>query len=167
MMRAAIQLSKNPNKRLLTDLTKSPITSKIERLLKGPKFSLAHPGSPSKAPSPFKRQKLNLNSTPSDRMTQGGRGRGSPGGRGASPARGGQAYRGRGGGRNASRNPTDGAQTPGRTLSLWGGTAGMMNGRPVTGPGAVSTPEIESETAGNNDTLSPLKGRVLLWDEDI
>jgi hypothetical protein len=65
MMKAAIQLSENPNQRLLTEIHESPIASKIERLLKGPKFSLAHPGSPSKAPTPFKKQRLNLNSSPS------------------------------------------------------------------------------------------------------
>ena len=167
MMKAAIQLSENPNQKLLTDITETPIASKIERLLKGPKFSLAHPGSPSKAPSPFKRQKLNLNSTPSERATQGGRGRGSPGGRGASPARGGRGYRGRGGGRTATRNPNHGTQSPGRVFSLWGNTGGLTSGEPTQGHGAVSSPNIGSEQAGHNGTRSPIKGRVLLWDEDI
>jgi hypothetical protein len=106
MMKATIQLSENPNQRLLTEIHDLPIASKIERLLKGPKFSLAHLGSPSKAPSPFKKQRLNLNSSPFDRMSQGGRGRGSPGGRGVGTSRGGHGFRGRGGGRAATRNTT-------------------------------------------------------------
>jgi hypothetical protein len=55
MIRAAIQLSENPHQRLLSDIADTSITSKIERLLKGPKFSIAHLGSPSLAPSSYKR----------------------------------------------------------------------------------------------------------------
>ena len=85
MIKAAIQLAENPSQRLLTEISDSPIANKIERLLKGPKFSLAHPGSPSKALSPFKKQKINLNSSPADKAYSGGRGRGSLSRRGGSP----------------------------------------------------------------------------------
>jgi hypothetical protein len=165
MMKAAIQLSENPNQILLTEIHDSPIASKIERLLKGPKFSLAHPGSPSKAPSPFKRQRLNLNSSPSDRMSQGGRGRGSPGGRGVGTSRGGRGFRGRGGGRAATRNPTPNTQSPGRVFSLWGSQASLVGGESTPGPEASMT--AVTPTGGSNGSQSPLKGRVLLWEEDI
>ena len=168
MMKAAIQLSENPNQRLLTEIHDSPIASKIERLLKGPKFSLTHPGSPSKAPSPFKKQRLNLNSSPSDRMSQGGRGRGSPGGRNAGASRGGRGFRGRGGGRAATRNPTPNTQSPGRVYSMWGNQPGMVGGESTPGP-EINMPTVtpSMETGGSNGTQSPLKGRVLLWDEDF
>lgn len=42
MTKTTIQLFENPDQRLVTDITKAPITNKIERLLKRPKFSLAH-----------------------------------------------------------------------------------------------------------------------------
>ena len=64
MIRAAVQLAENPNKKLLADLNEAPIASKIERLMKGPKFSLSHPASPSQAPSPYKKQRINLNVSP-------------------------------------------------------------------------------------------------------
>lgn len=47
MINRAIQLLENPRQELLTDISNTPIASKIERLLKGPKFSFTHPGSPS------------------------------------------------------------------------------------------------------------------------
>lgn len=94
IIKAPIQLSQNPNQRLLKDIMDAPIASKIERLLKGPKFSLAHPGSPSKAPTPFKKLRLNLNSSPSDGVFVGNRGCSSPRGRGYNPARGGRGFEG-------------------------------------------------------------------------
>ena len=74
MIRAAIQLSENPQQCLLTDIADTPLANKIERLIKGPKFSLSHPGSPSMAPSPYKKQRLNLNTSPADRTFTGSRG---------------------------------------------------------------------------------------------
>ena len=62
---AATQLAKDSNKKLLLDPDDAPLAIKIGRLLKGPKFSLLHPGSPSPALSPFKKQRLNLNTPPS------------------------------------------------------------------------------------------------------
>jgi hypothetical protein len=63
MIKAEIQLSENSSQRLLIDIKETPIASKIERLLKGPKFSLAYPGLPSEASFSFKKQRLNLNSS--------------------------------------------------------------------------------------------------------
>lgn len=102
MINIAIQLSKNSNQILLMDIIKTPIASKIKSLLKGPKFSLAHPGSPSKAPPPYKRQKFSLNLSPTDMAFVERRGRGNVNGRGGS-VHGGQTYRGKGGGRRAKR----------------------------------------------------------------
>ena len=45
------------------DLNDAPLAGKIERLMKGPKFSLSHHASPSQAPSPYKKQRLNLNAS--------------------------------------------------------------------------------------------------------
>ena len=169
MIKAALQLSENPNQRLLTDINESPIASKIERLLKGPKFSLAHPGSPSKAPSPFKKQRINLNSSPSDRLSMGGggRGRSHTGGRGGSPSRGGRGLRGRGGGRAAYRNPSPGHPSPGRVFSLWGNAASLDPATQVTPGNADSQTSTAGEQASANGTISPIRGRVLLWDEDM
>ena len=166
MINAAIQLSEHPNQRLLMDITDTPLASKIERLLKGPKFSLAHPGSPSKAPSPYKRQKFNLNSSPSDRTNAGGRSRGNAGGRSGS-IRGGRAYRGRGGGRNG-RNPNEAVQSPGRLSTLWGSPAALpdtglgLTGNLTTG---ASSPSLDTQ-ASHNSGPSPIKARVLLWDDE-
>ena len=168
MINAAIQLSENPNQRLLMDITDTPIAGKIERLLKGPKFSLAHPGSPSKAPSPYKRQKFNLNSSPTDRALVGGRGRGAPGSRGGS-ARGGRGYRGRGGGRSG-RNPSQLTPPPGRLMSLWGSpvtTQDASEAISLTGGSPAGANGYGSDTPGSTNTMaSPLKRRVLLWDDE-
>ena len=159
MIKAATQLSEDPSQRLLKDISDTPIASKIERLLKGPKFSLAHPGSPSKAPSPFKKQKINLNSSPSERNYTGGRGRSSPSVRGSSPAqRGGRSWRGRGGGRSGSRNPNP--NTHGRTAI----SSDTGLGSPSR---ADSTPGARTGTTARHQLSSPLKARVLLWEDDI
>lgn len=134
MVEAATQLAEKSNQKLLPDLNDAPLAIKIERLLKGPKFSLTHPGSPSPAPSPFKKQRLNLNTSPSQQHTQGSRGR-SPGGRGFNP-RGGR-FRGRG----AGRGPPRGNSTP---------------------PGPAR--EANAENTPGAGGQSPLRGRVLLWD---
>ena len=157
MIRAAIQLSENPHQRLLTDIAETPIANKIERLLKGPKFSLAHPGSPSQSPSPYKKQRLNLNSSPSERSFVGGRGRGSPGGRGNGTSRGGRALRGRGGGRLSWRNPNPSGNHP------FGGTGVGPDTNPASSPGNDPGTPVSQRT----QLSSPLKGRVLLWDDEI
>ena len=43
MVTAATQLAENSIQKLLPDLKDAPLAIKIERLLKGPKFSLLHP----------------------------------------------------------------------------------------------------------------------------
>ena len=144
MINAAIQVYENPNQRLLMEITDTPLASKIERLLKGPKFSLAHPGSPSQTPSPYKRQKFNLNSSPSERALVGGRGRGSASGRSGS-VRGGRAYRGRGGGRSG-RNPNGATQSSGQLSSLWGSpvaTPGTGLSLTESSPAGASTPSLD------------------------
>lgn len=73
MIKTTIQFFENPSKKLLTDISDSPIASKIENFLEDPKFLLAHPSSPSKAPSPFKKKKINLNPSPLDRSFVGRR----------------------------------------------------------------------------------------------
>ena len=157
MIKAAIQLAENPSQHLLTEISDTPIASKIERLFKGPKFSLAHPGSPSKAPSPFKKQRLNLNSSPSDRGYVKGRGRGSPTTRGGSPGlRGGRAVRGRG--RPGFRNPN---------LTPLARTATQSNGFPNNvGSDGLTPNEMRVGGTTSIQQGSPLRGRVLLWDED-
>lgn len=137
MVTAATQLAENSNQKLLPDLSDAPLAIKIERLLRGPKFSLLHPGSPSPAPSPFKKQRLNLNTSPSQQGAQGGRGR-SPNGRGFTP-RGGR-FRGRGSGR--SFHPRDSSQG--------------------TPPGQTRAATTENTQGAGGQ--SPLRGRVLLWD---
>ena len=141
MIEAATQLSENPTQKLLPNLQDAPLATKIERLLKGPKFSLMHPGSPSQAPSPFKKQRLNLNTPPSEHSGQGGRGR-SPGGRGFIPRGSGRGFRGRGsGGRSYTRREvTEGAS-----------------------PGTAGTPSAGHVPASGSH--SPLRGRVLLWED--
>jgi hypothetical protein len=100
MIRAAIQLADNPNQKLLADLSDAPIAGKIERLLKGPKFSLSHHASPSQAPSPYKKQRINLNASPGfGGSPNQGRSRGSPGARGGHRGSG-RSFRGRGSGRS-------------------------------------------------------------------
>ena len=137
MVTAATQLAENSTQKILPELKDAPLAVKIERLLKGPKFSLMHPGSPSPAPSPNKRQRLNLNASPAQ-GGNGGRGR-SPGGRGYTP-RGGR-FRGRGNGRGFQARE-----------------------------GTQGTPPSQTRVAGTENTpgvggLSPLRGRVLLWEE--
>ena len=185
MIRAATQLSKNPHQRLLTEIVETPIANKIERLLKGPKFSLAHPGMPNQAPSPYKKQRLNLNATPSERAS-GGRGRNSPGGRGYSPGRGGRALRGRGGGRASWRSPNSGTGTllnytgfagTGSAAGLAAATSSPADTNPGiavttssladTSPGIVVTAGSSTPVQPMSDFSSPLKGRVLLWDDEI
>ena len=43
MVTTATQLAENSTQKLLPDLKDAPLAIKIERLLKGPKFSLLHP----------------------------------------------------------------------------------------------------------------------------
>ena len=165
MVKAAIQLAENPNQRLLTEISDTPIASKIERLLKGPKFSLAHPGSPSKAPSPFKKQRLNLNSSPSDRSFMGGRGRGNTSSRGGSPGvRGGRSSRGRGGGRSGFRNPN--LTPPNRTGSIFARSPNGIGTDGNSPNGAGVNPDTRMSSATDAPPNSPLRRRVLLWDED-
>ena len=137
MVEAAIQLAEKSSQKILPALNDAPLAIKIERLLKGPKFSLMNPGSPSPAPSPFKKQRLNLNTSPSQQNAQGGRGR-SPGGRNFTPR----------GGRFGGRGYGRGAQARGQ------------NGTPPSQPGSTYTEQTPG--AGGR---SPLRGRVLLWDE--
>ena len=138
MIRAAVQLAENPHQKLLADLNEAPIASKIERLMKGPKFSLSHPASPSQAPSPYKRQRLNLNASPTfGGSPNSGRGRDN-----------GRSFRGRGSGRNSfARRPTAETQQS------------QFTG--VAGPNINGTDNTE---AGNQ---SPLKRRVLLWEGEV
>ena len=141
MITAATQLSENPTQKLLPNLQDAPLATKIERLLKGPKFSLMHPGSPNQAPSPFKKQRLNLNTSPSEHSGPGGRGRASGGSRGFIP-RGSRGFRGRGSGRGFQAR-TDTACTP-------------PSGSRATG----------SDRATDGNGNSPLRGRVLLWEDN-
>ena len=138
MVTAATQLSENPTQKLLPNLQDAPLATKIERLLKGPKFSLMHPGSPSQAPSPFKKQRLNLNTPPSEHGAQSGRGRAS-GSRGYVPC-GSRGFRGRGSGR-CYQNREASSTPPSASRAAGGGQA----------------------TDGNGN--SPLRGRVLLWED--
>ena len=148
MVRAAIQLADNPHQKLLADLNEAPIAGKIERLMKGPKFSLSHPASPSQAPSPYKKQRFNLNASPTfgNSSNGGGRGRTSPGARGS--REGGRSFRGRGMGRHAfpRRYPTSGSQT--QSDSCLSNNDG-------------------SDRVEAVDSHSPMKSRVLLWDEEV
>ena len=166
MVRAAIQLSKNPQQRLLTDIADTPIANKIERLLKGPKFSLSHPGSPSVAPSPYKKQRLTLNASPAKKNFGAGRGRNGPGSRG-SPRRGGRSWRGRGGGRSGWRNPNPSNDLPSRQTGTGASPAGnseaTVNG---TGNADVANPSTPCQSK-QTSIFSPLKAKVLLWDEEI
>ena len=149
MIRAATQLAENPNQKLLTDLNEAPLAGKIERLMKGPKFSLSHPASPSLAPSPYKKQRLNLNASPTfGGSPNTGRGRNSPGGRSAH-REGGRGFRGRGSGRGTfpRRYPNTGTQQQETEL-------GMSNSG-------------NTENADINGSHSPLKRRVLLWDDEV
>lgn len=148
MIRAAIQLAENPNQKLLADLNDAPLAGKIERLMKGPKFSLSHPASPSQAPSPYKRQRLNLNASPAfGGSPNSGRGRASPGARGGNRD-GGRGFRGRGSGRGTfprryhNLNAQSELDLSVANLSSTGGT-------------------------DDNGSQSPLKRRVLLWDEEV
>ena len=135
MVTAATQLAENPTQKLLPDLNDAPLAIKIEKLLKGPKFSLMHPGSPSPTPSPFKKQRLNLNTPPSQ---QGGRGR-SPGGQGFTPR--GRGFRGRGSGRGYQTRESFAGTPPNSASSANAGHAVATGGH------------------------SPLKGKVLLWED--
>ena len=152
MIRAAVQIAENPGQKLFVDLNDAPIASKIEQLLKGPKFSLSHPASPSQAPSPYKKQRLNLNASPAfGGSPNPGRGRTFPGGRGSHTETG-RGFRGRGSSRGAfsQRYLHQGTQHhrfDGNLLSQTG-----MDGTYPTEP---------------NDTQSPLKWRVLLWDNKV
>lgn len=167
MIRAAIQLSENPQQCLLTDIADTPLANKIERLIKGPKFSLSHPGSPSVAPSPYKKQKLNLNSSPADRPFTGSRGRNGPGSRG-SPGRGGRTSRGRGSGRAAWRNPNPSTDHLSTRTGLGTGPTGSF-GIPSTGEAGTANAAYPSTPTQSLQArlFFPLKGRVLLWEDEI
>jgi hypothetical protein len=140
MVMAATQLAENSTQKLLPDLNDAPLAVKIERLLKGPKFSLLHPGSPSPAPSPFKRQRLNLNTPPSQQGAQGAQGgrRRPTGARGYTP-RGGR-FRGRGIGHYLQPQEN-------------------FNGTPPSQARVANAGNIQT-----TDGHSPLKGKVLLWE---
>ena len=73
MVIAATQLVENPTQKLLPNLNDVRLAIKIERLLKIPKFSLMHPGSPSPTPLLLKKQRLNMNIFPSQHDAQDGR----------------------------------------------------------------------------------------------
>ena len=166
MVKGAIQLAENPSQRLLTDISVTPIASKIERLLKRPNSSLVHPDSPSKTPSPFKKQKLNLNSSPSNISVMGGKGGGNTPSRGGSPGlRGGRSSWGRGGGKSGFRNPS--LTPPGRTGSIFAGLPNGIgtNGLSPNGAGVNLDTRVGSTTGTQPN--SPLRRRVLLWDEEI
>lgn len=137
MVTAAIQFAENSTQKLLPELNDAPVAIKIERFLKGPKFSLMNPGSPSLAPSPFKKQRLNLNTSPATQNAQGGRGR-SPNGRGFTPR----------GGRFRSRGQSRGFQPRDSSQSTPPSSA------------RVAISENRPGTCGQ----SPLCGRVLLWE---
>jgi hypothetical protein len=141
MIEAATQLFENPTQKLLPTLQNAPLATKIERFLKRPKFSLMHLGSPSQAPSPFKKQRLNLNTPPSEHAGQGGCGR-SPGERGFIPRGNSKGFRGRGSGRS---------YTP----------RGVTKSASPSSPGTAGA---ERTPAG--DRPSPLKRRVLLWEDN-
>lgn len=148
MVRAAMQLADNPHQKLLADLNDAPIAGKIERLMKGPKFSLSHPASPSQAPSPYKKQRFNLNASPTfGSSPNSGRGRASPGARGGQ-REGGRRFRGRGTGRSAfpRHYPVSGAQ-----MELDSGLSNFDG--------------ADRNNAGGSH--SPMKSRVLLWDEEV
>ena len=107
MIKTTIQFSENPSPKPLTDISDSPIASKVERFLKDSKFLLAHPCSLSKAISPFKKNKINLNPFPLNRSFVGRRGWGVFVMWGGSLAqRGGKSWKGRGGGRFGLRDPS-------------------------------------------------------------
>ena len=162
MIKAATQLADNPGQRLLTEISETPIANKIERLLKGPKFSLAHLGSPSKAPSPFKKQKINLKSFPSEKTYGGGRGRGNMSSRGGNPGfRGGRSVRGRRGGRSSFRNPN---LTPPSKATSGATSFSGEDGLSPNGAGINSDTRLEV-TVGVQQG-SPLRKRVLLWDDE-
>ena len=167
MIRAAIQLSENPQQRLLTDIADTPLANKIERLIKGPKFSLSHPGSPSVAPSPHKKQRLNLNSSPADRPFTGSRGRNGPGSRG-SPGRGGRASRGRGGGRTAWRNPSSSTDHLSGPTGVGNSPTGNHSHLSTGDAGTAGVADPNTPTQSQPARLfSPLKARVLLWEDEI
>ena len=137
-----------------------------ERLLKGPKFSLSHPGSPSLAPSPYKKQRINLNASPTERSFNSSRGRNGPGSRG-SPGRGDRSSRGRGNGRTW-RNPNPCAEPLSGQTDVVASPAGTP-GSPFTGgtgPANVADPGTPSQSQQIN-LFSPLKARVFLWEDEI
>ena len=91
-----LQLAENLGQKLLADLNNAPIAGKIERLMKGPKFSLSHPASPTQVPSPYKKQRLNLNASLAfGGSANSGCGRSSPSGR-SSHRDASRGFRGRG-----------------------------------------------------------------------
>lgn len=160
MIKATIQFYENPNQRLLTKIIETLITSKIERLLKGPKFSLAHLGSYSKAPSPFKRQNVNLNSSPTDKVFGGGRGWSSP------VRRGGINYRGRGRGKTITHNPNFEIPSPWQLTSMWANPIAASETITVASLigniGVRSGFNINKSHANNKFTVFPLKSKILL-----
>lgn len=99
MIRTALQLAENLGEKILANLNNAPLAGKIERLMKGPKFFLTHPASPSQAPFPYKKQCLNLNVSPGNGSSpSSASGRFSLGRRGLNRD-GGPGFRGTGSGR--------------------------------------------------------------------
>ena len=137
MVTTTTQLDENSIQKLLRALNDALLAIKIERLLKGPKFSLLHPGYPNPAPPSFKKQCLNLNTSPSPQGSTERRGR-SPNGRGFTP-RGGQ-FHGHGSGRGFPHRES--AQS--------------------TPPSQARTACTKNISGAGDQSL--LRGRVLLWD---
>lgn len=164
MVKAEIQLSENPSQRLFIDIKESPIASKIERLLKGPKFSLAYPGSPSEASSSFKKQRLNLNSSLANKSFVSGWGRCNPSRRGGNPARGSHDFRGGSRGRASFRNPNHGFGYHAGFGNMDANMAHTEGTNPGTSLGISNMAHSSSPMASR--TLIPLKDRVLMWEED-
>ena len=148
MICAVVQLAENPSQKLLADLNDAPIASKIERMMKGTKFFLSHPASPSQDHSPYKKQCINLNASPTFGSSPNSwRGRTSLG-YGIYRVSG-CGLRGRGSGLNSfSRRLTyTWIQHPQLTKVTWTNYSWICN------------PDAGSQ--------SPLKRRVLLWEGKV
>jgi hypothetical protein len=145
MIRAALQLAENPDQKILADLNDTPLAGRIEHLLREPKFFFSHHAFSSQVPSPYKKQRLNFNASPSfGSSPNSGRGQASP--RRMTNTDGGRGFRGRRSdmGFFSFRNP--------------------FIGSPQTTGGNFVTEEANSNIS---EYMSPIKRRVLLWNDDV
>lgn len=158
---AALELAANPSDKLLSKFGNAPGARQVERLIKSAAFSLETTPSPSPA-SNSKRRKLNMNVTPDEGYFQPQRNSYGPRGRG--PAQRPQNGTGGRGRYNKNFRP---AHQPAPRYSPSPSSSSMQSPAPSSRIHTFleSTPPSVSTSSVTIRPWSPIKGRVLAWDD--